>query len=79
MRSAPLADNDGGKAGAGMRGHGPGRAVCALASKGATPGRVGVVDKTIEPGNVRLMEASALDALFTLLHEAGYRVIGPTA
>src|SRR6516165_8047310 len=33
----------------------------------------------IEPGGVRLMEAAALEALFTSLDEAGYRVIGPTA
>jgi hypothetical protein len=32
----------------------------------------------IEPGSVRLMEAAALEALFTSLDEAGYRVIGPT-
>ena len=33
----------------------------------------------IEPGGVRLREAAALEALFTSLDEAGYRVIGPTA
>ena len=42
------------------------------------PGRVGAVNNAIEPGSVRLMEAAALDLLFTSLHEAGYRVIGPT-
>jgi ferredoxin len=31
-----------------------------------------------EPGSVQLMEAAALEALFTSLDEAGYRVIGPT-
>jgi ferredoxin len=36
------------------------------------------VDNAIEPGNVRLMEAGALDRLFESLHEAGYLVIGPT-
>ena len=36
------------------------------------------MDNAIEPGSVRLMEASALEALFTSLDEAGYRVIGPT-
>jgi len=36
------------------------------------------MDNAIEPGSVRLMETSALEALFTSLHEAGYRVIGPT-
>jgi len=41
-------------------------------------GGVGAVDNAIEPGSVRLMEAAALDALFASLHEAGYRVIGPT-
>ena len=29
------------------------------------------------PGAVRLIEATALEQLFTALHEAGYRVIGP--
>jgi ferredoxin len=42
------------------------------------PGRVGAVNNAMEPGSVRLMEAAALDLLFTSLHEAGYRVIGPT-
>jgi ferredoxin len=32
----------------------------------------------IEPGGVRLMDVAALEALFTSLDEAGYRVIGPT-
>jgi len=36
------------------------------------------MDNEIEPGSVRLMAASALEALFTSLDEAGYRVIGPT-
>jgi ferredoxin len=36
------------------------------------------VDKAIEPGSMRLMEAGALDRLFESLHEAGYRVVGPT-
>jgi ferredoxin len=36
------------------------------------------MDNAIEPGSVRLLEASALEALFTSLDEAGYRVIGPT-
>ena len=36
------------------------------------------MDNAIEPGSVRLMAASALEALFTSLDEAGYRVIGPT-
>jgi ferredoxin len=36
------------------------------------------MDNAIEPGSVRLMEAAALEALFTSLDEAGYRVIGPT-
>src|SRR6516225_7721966 len=36
------------------------------------------MDNAIEPGSVRMMEASALEALFTSLDEAGYRVIGPT-
>ena len=36
------------------------------------------MDNAIEPGSVRLMEASALEALFTSLDGAGYRVIGPT-
>ena len=36
------------------------------------------MDNAIEPGSVRLMEASALEALFASLDEAGYRVIGPT-
>src|SRR5215470_17175533 len=36
------------------------------------------MDNEIEPGSVRLMEAAALEALFTSLDEAGYRVIGPT-
>ena len=44
----------------------------------SNPGGVGAVDNAIEPGSVRLMEAAALDALFASLHEAGYRVIGPT-
>ena len=35
------------------------------------------MDNAIEPGSVRLMAASALEALFTSLDEAGYRVIGP--
>jgi sulfhydrogenase subunit beta (sulfur reductase) len=36
------------------------------------------VDDAIQPGGVRMMEATALDRLFTSLHEAGYQVIGPT-
>ena len=43
------------------------------------PGEMGAVDKAGGPGSVRLMEAAALDRLFASLHEAGYRVIGPTA
>jgi sulfhydrogenase subunit beta (sulfur reductase) len=39
---------------------------------------VGAVDNAIELGGVRLMEAEALEALFTSLAEAGYRVFGPT-
>src|SRR5262249_60201885 len=42
-------------------------------------GEMGAVDKAGGPGSVRLMEAAALDRLFASLHEAGYRVIGPTA
>jgi ferredoxin len=36
------------------------------------------VDDAIQPGGVRIIEATALDRLFTSLHDAGYRVIGPT-
>ena len=36
------------------------------------------MDDAIEPGGVRIIEATALDRLFTSLHDAGYRVIGPT-
>ena len=36
------------------------------------------VDNAIEPGSVWVMEAVALEALFTSLDEAGYRVVGPT-
>jgi hypothetical protein len=35
---------------------------------------VGVVDNAIERGSVQLMEAAALETLFTSLHEAGYRI-----
>src|SRR5215471_373651 len=41
-------------------------------------GEWGAMDNEIEPGSVRLMEASSLEALFTSLDDAGYRVIGPT-
>ena len=36
------------------------------------------MDDAIQPGGVRTIEATALDRLFTSLHDAGYRVIGPT-
>jgi ferredoxin len=35
------------------------------------------VDHATAPGGVLQMEATALEELFTALHEAGYRVIGP--
>ena len=36
------------------------------------------MDDAIQPGGARIIEATALDRLFTSLHDAGYRVIGPT-
>jgi len=36
------------------------------------------VEDPIRPGSAALMEAAALDQLFTSLHDAGYAVIGPT-
>jgi ferredoxin len=35
------------------------------------------VDDATAPGAARLIEATALEQLFTALHDAGYRVIGP--
>jgi ferredoxin len=36
------------------------------------------VEDAIRPGSVRLMHAAAMDQLMVSLHDAGYRVIGPT-
>lgn len=36
------------------------------------------MDEVIVPGGVRMIEATALDRLFASLHDAGFRVIGPT-
>ena len=36
------------------------------------------MDEVIQPGSVRLMDATGLDPLFTSLRDAGFSVIGPT-
>jgi hypothetical protein len=48
--------------------------------RGWPPGtsRGGAVDDATAQGAVRLIEAAALGQLFTSLHGAGYRIIGPT-
>jgi ferredoxin len=36
------------------------------------------MDDAIRPGSVRLLAATALDPLFTSLHDAGFTIVGPT-